>query len=88
MGKVFFACLLNTFIMYMFNEGRPMNKNNLFIQRRFQVQEERSTGNVNFIGSLYIAYYFFVDDELFVSKYALCIKLTKTRKEIKQLLKK
>ena len=65
-----------------------MEGNNLFIQRRFQVQENRSNDNVNFIGSLYIAYYFFIGNELFVTKYALCVKLTKTRQEIKELLNK
>ena len=65
-----------------------MNKNNLFIQRRFQVQQNRYNDTVNFIGSLYIAYYFFVDNELFVSKYALCVKLTKTKAQIKELLSK
>lgn len=65
-----------------------MNRNNLFIQRRFQVQPNGTKDSVNFIGSLYIAYYFFVNDELFVSKYALCVKLTKTRAQIKELLSK
>ncbi len=65
-----------------------MNRNNLFIQRRFQVQENRSNDDINFIGSLYIAYYFFVDNELFVTKYALCVKLTKTREQLKELLSK
>ena len=65
-----------------------MNRNNLFIQRRFQVQQERSSDNVNFIGSLYIAYYFFIGNELFVTKYALCIKVTKTRQQLKELLSK
>jgi len=65
-----------------------MNKNNLFIQRRFQVKQNLSNDNVSFIGSLYIAYYFFIGNELFVTKYALCVKLTKTRQEIKELLSK
>jgi len=65
-----------------------MNQNNLFIQRRFQVEEDKSTGNINFIGSLYIAYYFFVQKELYVSKYALCIKLTKTKEQLRELTQK
>ena len=65
-----------------------MNRNNLFIQRRFQVQQNRHSENVNFIGSLYIAYYYFVEDELFVAKYALCVRLTKTKQQIKELLNK
>lgn len=65
-----------------------MNKNNLFIQRRFHVEEDKLTGNVNFIGSLYIAYYFFVQEELYVSKYALCVKLTKTKEQLKELTQK
>ena len=65
-----------------------VNRNNLFIQRRFQVQKSRTNDNVNFIGSLYIAYYFFIGKELFVTKYALCVKLTKTKEEIKELLSK
>ncbi|MFH1094186.1 MAG: hypothetical protein V1739_08590 [Candidatus Omnitrophota bacterium] len=65
-----------------------MNRNNLFIQRRFQVQQDRSNDNIHFLGSLYIAYYFFVGNELFVSKYALCVKLTKTRQQLNELLSK
>ncbi|MDD5747309.1 MAG: hypothetical protein PHO30_08625 [Candidatus Omnitrophica bacterium] len=61
--------------------------NNLFIQRRFQVQKELENGCVHFIGSLYIAYYFYVNNELYVSKYALCVKYTKTMEELKQLMK-
>jgi len=64
-----------------------MNNNNLFIQRRFQVQKEPENGCVHFVGSLYIAYYFYVDNELYVSKYALCVKYTKTVDELKQLMK-
>lgn len=65
-----------------------MNQNNLFIQRRFQVQRDQDSGVVNFIGSLYIAYYFYQNNELYVTKYALNVKLTKTEAEIKQLMKK
>ncbi len=65
-----------------------MNRNNLFIQRRFQVQRDHSNDNVNFIGSLYIAYYFYIGNELFVSKYALCVKLTKTIQQLKELQNK
>ena len=65
-----------------------MNNNNLFIQRRFQVQKEKESGQVHFIGSLYVAYYFYVNSELYVSKYALCVKYTKTEAELKELLKK
>ena len=64
-----------------------MYNNNLFIQRRFLVQREPETGCVHFIGTLYIAYYFYVNEELYVSKYALCVKYTKTMEEIKQLIK-
>ncbi|MBU1043689.1 MAG: hypothetical protein KJ915_04740 [Candidatus Omnitrophica bacterium] len=64
-----------------------MNNNNLFIQRRFQVQRDENTGLVNFIGSLYLAYYFYKNNELYVTKYALNIKLTKTEAEIRQLMK-
>ena len=63
-----------------------MNQNNLFIQRRFQAKRDEKTGLVNFVGSLYIAYYFYKNKELFVSKYALSIRLTKTEAQIKQLL--
>ena len=65
-----------------------MDKNNLFIQRRFHVQKDRSSENVHFIGSLYVAYYFFVNHEPHVAKYALCVKLTKTKEQIKELLSK
>ncbi len=65
-----------------------MNRNNLFIQRKFQVQQNRYSDTLNFIGSLYIAYYYFVGDELFVAKYALCVRLTKTKQQIKELLSK
>jgi hypothetical protein len=64
-----------------------VNKNNLFIQRRFQVKRDPDSGLVNFIGSLYIAYYFYKNNELYVSKYALSIRLTKTDAQVKQLLK-
>ena len=64
-----------------------MNNNNLFIQRRFQVQQDQDSGLVNFIGSLYIAYYFYKNNELYVTKYALNVKLTKTEAQIKQLMK-
>ncbi|MFH1062446.1 MAG: hypothetical protein V1747_06120 [Candidatus Omnitrophota bacterium] len=64
-----------------------MNKNNLFIQRRFQVQRDGDSGLVNFIGSLYIAYYFYRNSELYVTKYALSVRLTKTEAQIKQLMK-
>lgn len=65
-----------------------MMKNNLFIQRRFQVQRDEEADCVNFIGSLYIAYYFYKNNELYVSKYALCIKITKSISEITHLLGK
>ncbi|MCP4649852.1 MAG: hypothetical protein GY853_07230 [PVC group bacterium] len=61
-----------------------MNNNNLFIQRRFQVQKD--SGSVHFMGSIYIAYYFYLNSELYVSKYALCIKFTKKESELKQLM--
>ncbi len=64
------------------------HNNNLFIQRRFHVQKDSDTGVVNFIGSLYIAYYFYVNEELYVSKYALCVKYAKTMEEIKELINK
>jgi len=64
-----------------------VNNNNLFIQRRFQVQQDQDSGLVNFIGSLYIAYYFYKNNELYVTKYALNVKLTKTEAQIKQLMK-
>ena len=50
-----------------------MDNNNLFIQRRFQVQREENSEIVNFTGSIYIAYYFHLNGELFVTKYALCV---------------
>ena len=71
----------------MRKEGE-VNQNNLFVQRRFQVQRDRHSTNINLIGSLYISYYFYVNDELYVSKYALCVKVTKTEAQIKQLMKK
>lgn len=61
--------------------------NNLFIQRRFQVKRDSESGCVNFLGSIYIAYYFYVNNELYVSKYALCVKFTKKESEIKQMIK-
>ncbi|MBI4845427.1 MAG: hypothetical protein HY810_03005 [Candidatus Omnitrophica bacterium] len=64
-----------------------MNSNNLFIQRRFQVQQEPGSNEVHLIGALYIAYYFFVQNELYVSKYALCIRMTKNLAELKQTIK-
>lgn len=63
-----------------------MNNNNLFIQRRIQVQKEPSTGLIHFVGSLYIAYYFYVNEELYVVKYALCVRYAKKEAEIKHLL--
>ena len=60
--------------------------NNLFIHRRFQVQKELDSGLVNFIGSLYIAYYFYKNNELYVTKYALNVKLTKTEAQVRQLM--
>ncbi|MFH1777321.1 MAG: hypothetical protein ABH952_07180 [Candidatus Omnitrophota bacterium] len=62
-------------------------KNNLFIQRRIQVQKEPNTDLLHFIGSIYIAYYFYVQNSLQVVKYALCIRYTKRESEIKHLLK-
>ena len=64
-----------------------MDQNNLFVQRRFQVQQDKEAGVFNFIGSIYIAYYFYVGHELYVSKYALCVKHRKTMAEMKELLK-
>ena len=64
-----------------------MNSNNLFIQRRFQVQREKNTELVHFVGSIYISYYFYVGNELYVSKYALCVKYSKTLAEVKQQIK-
>ncbi|MFH1459230.1 MAG: hypothetical protein ABIG64_02490 [Candidatus Omnitrophota bacterium] len=65
-----------------------IKSNNLFIQRRFQVQKEIGSKNFNLIGSLYIAYYFYVKEELYVSKYAICVKIIKTEAQIKELLMK
>ncbi|MCG2712408.1 MAG: hypothetical protein L6416_08825 [Candidatus Omnitrophica bacterium] len=65
-----------------------MNRNNLFIQRRFQVQEDRLNDNIHFLRSLYIAYYYFKGNELFVTKYALCVKFTKTKQQLNKLLSK
>ncbi len=75
--------------MYIKMLGRKgvVNNNNLFIQRRFQVQREPDSGLVNFIGSLYVAYYFYKNNELYVTKYALNVKLTKTEAQVKQLMK-
>lgn len=64
-----------------------MGQNNLFVQRRFQVQQDKDSDTVNFIGSLYISYYFYKENELYVSKYALCVKHAKTMAEVKELLK-
>ncbi|RKY35570.1 MAG: hypothetical protein DRP78_05350 [Candidatus Omnitrophota bacterium] len=61
-----------------------MNKH-LFIQRRFYAQKEKETGYVHFVGSIYIAYYFYVDNQLKVAKYAFSIKYSKTEEELKQL---
>jgi len=85
-GKFFFSNILSTFIKKLII-GVAMN-NNLFVQRRFQVQKDRAASQVHFIGSLYVAYYFYVNNELFVSKYALCVKYTKSETELKQLMKK
>jgi len=60
-----------------------MKHNNLFIQRRFQVQQEPDSGEVHFIGSLYLSYYFYIKDVLYISKYALCVKVTKSLAELK-----
>ena len=60
--------------------------NNLFIQRRFQVKRDRVKGEVHFIGSIYVAYYFYVKGELFVSKYALSLRMTKTESEVKAMI--
>ena len=65
-----------------------MQKNNLFIQRRFTVEKEGKNGLINLIGSIYVAYYFFKNNELHVAKYALCVKYSKTEAELKQLMKK
>lgn len=62
-----------------------MKQNNLFIQRRFQVEKDQNDGQVHFIGSLYLSYYFYICDVLYVSKYALCVKVTKSLVELKHL---
>jgi hypothetical protein len=64
-----------------------VDKNNLFIQRRFQVKRDEGSGLVDFIGSLYIAYYFYRDNELYVTKYALSVRMSKTEAQLKQLMK-
>jgi len=86
--KIFIDILLNTFIIYLKIVGKEgvVNNNNLFIQRRFQVQKEPDSGLVNFIGSLYIAYYFYKNSELYVTKYALNVKLTKTEAQVRKLM--
>ncbi|MCM8814187.1 MAG: hypothetical protein NC924_09705 [Candidatus Omnitrophica bacterium] len=65
-----------------------MSENNLFIQRRIQVQRDSEQGCVHFIGTLYIAYYFYVNGELYVSKYALCLNFTKSIAEVEQKINK
>lgn len=64
-----------------------MQNNNLFIQRRIQVTKEPETGLLHFTGSIYIAYYFYTNNELYVVKYALCVRYAKKEAEIKHLLK-
>lgn len=52
------------------------------------MQPDQEHERVHFIGSLYIAYYFYVENQLYVSKYALCMKITKTMAELKNLQNK
>ncbi len=63
-----------------------MGQNNLFIKRRFQVKKAPETGEVSFAGSIYIAYYFYIDEELYVSRYAFCVRFSKSEAELKALL--
>ena len=63
-----------------------MNNNNLFVQRRFQVQKDEKSEKINFVASIYVAYYFYVNGELCVTKYALCVRLSKKMSELKSAI--
>ncbi len=63
-----------------------MRDSNLFIQRKFQVERDTKTGYAQLIASIYIAYYFYLNNELYVTKYALCVKYSKKEAELKNLI--